>query len=714
MTILCSDKTGTLTTAKMTVYPDRIWCGSSKYTQDDVLTFAGLACNPDNVEDPIDSGVLRACKEHFEAKEGEGAWAARVSRYTRVRFIGFDPSTKRVTGFYKDSATGKCYQIGKGLLTRVLENDKSDGDLVGAGDGNYWKCEGLARVDAEAKKNDKLLAQDAFKTISVCVRVADGVKEIVLDDGEKRIELENMTQLPMHFAGILPMRDPPRHDTAAVVRNIRNAGVQVKMITGDHHDIAIKTSEQINLGSEIHSREKLYVPWNGVQDDGSPGEKKGGDGGWYTKVAWDAAKWSEQAWKAAEGRQLDDNLILTADGFAQVIPADKFNVIKSLQHQGYVCGMTGDGVNDAAALSAANCGIAVKGAVDAARAASDILLTEGGLSPIYSALYESRCIFQRLRSYVIYRIGHSIHVVASLAVLILGFDYVLDPLYVILMALFNDLAITMIGFDNAIPTTGPSVPRTSTMLALAFVSGIIQSTSSIIMFKFGHKFLQMDTGAIAGGNKDWDIPPEEAHKYAWQDSSGHGDNYIGTILYLQMATTAGILMFQTRTRRCVLQGNPPAARLVIAIMLAFLLTLFMAAFKTIHQKIQWADIGIVWAYNLAVALVVEVGKLCVIRMMPEDDTDKVCCGDAAGLVQMSQIEEQPLINEPQVPGAAQRTSLAPPTSGIGPLGQPKLAKKGSLRASLTGNHAAVDDYQRDRREGEDVRKGATTSAYHGY
>lgn len=86
----------------------------------------------------------------------------------------------------------------------------------------------------------------------------------------------------------------------------------------------------------------------------------------------------------------------------------------------------------------------------------------------------------------------------TLSVLILGFDFVLDPLYVILMALFNDLAITMIGYDTAIPTTGPSVPRTTTMLVLAAVAGIIQSASSIVMFRFGEHILQKDTGAIEG------------------------------------------------------------------------------------------------------------------------------------------------------------------------------------------------------------------------
>lgn len=580
-----------------------------------------------------------------------------------------------MTAFWEHASTGKCYQIGKGLLTKVLQNDKGDGDVISAGDGNYWTCQDIDRVTADAKREDKILASDAFKTISVSVREGNGW--VTTEAGDIPVlELRDMNRIPMCFMGILPMRDPPRGDTAATVAAIRRAHVDVKMITGDHHDIAVKTSEQIDLGSEIHSREKLYKDWNET-----------------TK----------------EGKVLDDDLILKADGFAQVVPTDKFNVIKSLQGQGIVCGMTGDGVNDAAALSAANCGIAVKGAVDAARAASDILLTEGGLSPIYSAIYESRCIFQRLRSYVIYRIGHSIHVVATLSVLILGFDYVLDPLYVILMALFNDLAITMIGYDTAIPTVGPSVPRTETMLVLAFVAGITQSASSILMFRFGDKFLQKDTGAIE------DIAPEDIGRYHFQNKDGHGDDYIGTILYLQMATTAGLLMFSTRTRRFVLSGNPPDWRLVVSIVMAFILTLFMTGFKTIHQKIGWEDVGIVWLYNLGVALVVEVGKMFVILLLPEDRSedsgisDFFCPGANQGLVQQMIVNDDeeggdgaPLINEQ---AGGQKVLQKPPGSGVS--GGSGMKRKVSLRASLTGDHREVP------KGNDDINpKAAVHSQYH--
>ncbi len=85
------------------------------------------------------------------------------------------------------------------------------------------------------------------------------------------------------------MRDPPRGDTAPTVRNIRTAGVDVKMITGDHHDIAVKTSEQINLGSAIYARDRLYLD--------------------------------------ADMKTCNDALIEEADGFAQVVPTDKYSTL---------------------------------------------------------------------------------------------------------------------------------------------------------------------------------------------------------------------------------------------------------------------------------------------------------------------------------------------------------------------------------------------------
>lgn len=96
-----------------------------------------------------------------------------------------------------------------------------------------------------------------------------------------------------------------------------------------------------------------------------------------------------------------DELIEKADGFAGVFPEHKYEIVRKLQERKHICGMTGDGVNDAPALKKADIGIAVADATDAARSASDIVLTEPGLSVIISAVLTSRAIFQRMKNYTV-------------------------------------------------------------------------------------------------------------------------------------------------------------------------------------------------------------------------------------------------------------------------------------------------------------------------
>ena len=106
--------------------------------------------------------------------------------------------------------------------------------------------------------------------------------------------------------------------------------------------------------------------------------------------------------KLTESSMSEEDLIdrvVKADGFAQVIPEHKYQVVELLQKRGYLVGMTGDGVNDAPALKKANVGIAVHGCTDAARSAADIVLLAPGLSTIVDGITTSRAIFQRMRSY---------------------------------------------------------------------------------------------------------------------------------------------------------------------------------------------------------------------------------------------------------------------------------------------------------------------------
>jgi len=103
-----------------------------------------------------------------------------------------------------------------------------------------------------------------------------------------------------------------------------------------------------------------------------------------------------------------EELVEKADGFAGVFPEHKYEIVRILQGNGHVCGMTGDGVNDAPALKKADIGIAVSDATDAARGAADIVLTEPGLSVIVSAVLTSRAIFQRMKNYTVRFPFHSV------------------------------------------------------------------------------------------------------------------------------------------------------------------------------------------------------------------------------------------------------------------------------------------------------------------
>ena len=175
------------------------------------------------------------------------------------------------------------------------------------------------------------------------------------------------------FLGVLPLFDPPREDAKSTIATAQHMGVKVKMVTGDALAIARETAKTLGMGTNI-------------LDASSLGDEKK-----QTTMA--VAKAIEKA-----------------DGFAQVFPEHKFNIVADLQKCGHIVGMTGDGVNDAPALKKADCGIAVSGATDAARAAAAIVLMTPGLSVIIDAIKESRRIFQRMNSYAIYRIAETLRV----------------------------------------------------------------------------------------------------------------------------------------------------------------------------------------------------------------------------------------------------------------------------------------------------------------
>jgi len=429
MKVLCSDKTGTLTTAKMTVFVDDDKCAVfNGFKPMDVLEWASVASNEANKDDPIDSAVLGAYADVMGfGKDVDKAVAARKQKLSLdpEGFTGFNPIVKRTCARVTKTDGSKWF-VSKGMVDVILKTHAED-------EGIQWEVDNFAEMQKLATEADARMGISGFKTLGVMVQQGDG---------------------PFQFAGILPIMDPPRKDTKDTIANIKSANVAVKMITGDHHNIGKELARQIELGTDIRTPDSL-------------------------KAASDSK----------EDKRKRDDIVLHADGFAKVKPLDKHLVVEVLQNEGLVVGMTGDGVNDAPALAKAQIGIAVAGATDAAKSAGDIVLTHEGLSPIFTAIQISRRIFKRLKSYVIYRICITVQVVFFLAALAFFYNLRFRALYIILLALFHDLQIVTIAYDHQIAGDKPETPTVLGLLLTSWTMGVLMFVQTMMLVAYGHMCL---------------------------------------------------------------------------------------------------------------------------------------------------------------------------------------------------------------------------------
>ncbi|MGN6545467.1 MAG: HAD-IC family P-type ATPase, partial [Aureliella sp.] len=168
---------------------------------------------------------------------------------------------------------------------------------------------------------------------------------------------------PLRLVGVALLRDAPRADSRRLIEQLESLGVTVKMLTGDALPVARAVAQELGLG------EVDRVP--DLRTAAAPST-------------------------------------LTADGFAEVFPEDKFLIVKGLQAAGHVVGMTGDGVNDAPALRQAEVGIAVSGSTDVAKSAASVVLTHEGLSSIVNLVQNGRAIYQRVLTWIINKVSRTI------------------------------------------------------------------------------------------------------------------------------------------------------------------------------------------------------------------------------------------------------------------------------------------------------------------
>ncbi|KAJ8512852.1 hypothetical protein OPV22_003286 [Ensete ventricosum] len=287
------------------------------------------------------------------------------------------------------------------------------------------------------------------KVHSVIDKFAErGLRSLAVARQEVPEKSKDSAGRPWQFVGLLPLFDPPRHDSAETIRRALNLGVNVKMITGDQLAIAKETGRRLGMGTNMYPASYLL----GQNKDESIAELP------------------------------VDELIEKADGFAGVFPEHKYEIVKKLKERKHICGMTGDGVNDAPALKKADIGIAVSDATDAARSASDIVLTQPGLSVIISAVLTSRAIFQRMKNYTIYAVSITIRIVVGFMLIALIWKFDFSPFMVLIIAILNDGTIMTISKDRVKPSPLPDSWKLREIFATGIVFGGYLALMTVVFF----------------------------------------------------------------------------------------------------------------------------------------------------------------------------------------------------------------------------------------
>lgn len=170
------------------------------------------------------------------------------------------------------------------------------------------------------------------------------------------------------------------------------------------------------------------------------------------------------------------------NGFAEVFPEHKYEIVAILQGGHHVVGMTGDGVNDAPALKKADVGIAVAGATDAARGAADIVLTKDGLSTINTAVLGARKIFQRMTTYSKYTVAMTFRICFTFGLLTVIYNWYFPTILIVILAVFNDGAMIALSKDKCLPSNLPNAWNLTNIFIMGIVYGLYLTLSSWALF----------------------------------------------------------------------------------------------------------------------------------------------------------------------------------------------------------------------------------------
>eukprot|EP01103_Thecamoeba_quadrilineata_P009773 TRINITY_DN197_c0_g1_i1.p1 TRINITY_DN197_c0_g1~~TRINITY_DN197_c0_g1_i1.p1 ORF type:complete len:887 (-),score=180.23 TRINITY_DN197_c0_g1_i1:47-2707(-) len=395
----------------------------------------------------------------------------QYNQHEIMHFTPFDPVGKKTMAQVR-GPDGSIFHVSKGAPQQILGLNKG--------------------------RNVDLLGQESIDDI---------VKEHIDDFASRGLRVigvgrTNASQLDgtevWTFEGLLPIYDPPREDTAETVKKVKEFNIRVKMITGDHLAIAKETGTRLGIGSNMFTAKTL---------DEDHGEHSG-----VSPLS----------------------TIENADGFAEVFPEHKYEIVKRLQKGGHIVGMTGDGVNDAPALKKADIGIAVAGATDAARAAADIILLAPGLGVIIDAIIGSRKIFQRMKNYATYSVTTCVRIVTTFGLLTLIYNFEFPTLLIVILAILNDGTIITISKDRVRPSPSPDQWKLHIVFVRSIIMGAYMCLSTMILFIIAH---DTELWTLVGLDQ-------------------LSDNELRGMVYLHVSISGSAVIFVTRSQRLSYMERP--------------------------------------------------------------------------------------------------------------------------------------------------------------
>ncbi len=532
-----------------------------------------------------------------------------------------------VLGGLKDKQALKPYQVTH--FTPFDPVHKRTEATVKGADGKTFKVtKGAPQVILELSANAAAVKATVDKAVDDFAARGFRALGVARADGDGKWRL----------LGVLPLFDPPREDAKSTIATAAEMGVKIKMVTGDALAIAREMAKTLGMGANI-------------LDGGALGDSK-------TKET------------AAMTKSIED-----ADGFAQVFPEHKFHIVDVLQKHGHIVGMTGDGVNDAPALKKADCGFAVSGATDAARAAASIVLVAPGLSVIIDAIKESRKIFQRMNSYAMYRIAETLRVLLfmTLAIVIFNF-YPLTAIMIVMLALLNDGAILSIAYDNVAYRNQPEAWNMRLVLGIATVLGLVGPIAAFGLFYLGDRIFHL----------------------------GHPE--LQTMMYLMLSVAGHLTIFQTRTRGPWWSTRPAWILLAAVFGTQAAATLISVYGAWLVTPLGWKYAGIVWGYAFAWFLVTDPVKLLAYKVLDTVKADSAPKPDAeAETKPAAKGETEP---EPKAEAKPATKAEAKPDPGAdnakpGPRPDAKSAPKAEANAGPPASKpdAKADDAKPDAKAG---------------